>query len=211
MKKIKRNWIYDLCSALILTILGIIFICIPNAFGETLAIVLGSIAIVFGVGIIIFSLIMPNLFSLSLFSILIGGMTLMVGIVLLSSGDALTKLVPIVFALYLIVNGISKITESVDLNKLNLKLWIPTLVFGLVYVAGGIVMLFFINQVAEHVSLIVGILLILLSISYLFDMFIKIKAKKTISTVEKTIIKDLGIKPNETVVDAEFVEKEDDK
>lgn len=208
--KSKRSWIYDLVSGLVLIILGILFICLPDVFTNALGVVCGSIAIIFGVFVILFSLITPNLFSTSLFGIFIGGMTLIIGIIFLSSGDALTRLIPILFSIYLIVSGISKITESANLNRLNISLWIPTLIFGILYVAGGITMLFFIDAVTNYVALVIGILLILLSISYFFDMFIKIKAKKTISKVQKTIINEF-VKPNEVVIDADFEDKDDNK
>lgn len=211
MKKITKSWLYDLIAALVLIVVGIVFISVPDAFAQTLGIVCGSICIVLGVFVAFFALVMPNFFMTSMFYMFFGIFCVMLGIMFFFSGDQLVNLIPLLFAIYLIGSGISKILESVNLHRITDRIWITTLVMGLIYLAGGIAMLFFLPQLKEITPIIVGINLFVVALSYLLDMYVKLRAKKAISKVEKVMLDELGLKPKQTVIDVEPVDTDEDK
>lgn len=207
----KNSWVNDLIWGIIILLLGILFIAVPSIFNNAFGIICGTILIVCGVLFIIVSFIVPGFLFTSLFSILYGLLAVTFGIIFISNEGFVNTLLPILFAIFLISNGVNKISESKKLQNLGFNGWWTTLVAGLVYLIGGIVTCFFLNEMKDAVAISCGILLIILSTSQFLEVYIKLKAKNFIKKEEKALFGKGGVFDTTNAIDAEVVDEKEEK
>lgn len=207
----KNSWVSDLIWGILILLLGILFISVPSIFNTAFGIVVGTILIVAGVLWIIVSFVVPGFLVTSVFSILYGILAIVFGIIFISDEGFVNTLLPILFAIFLISNGVNKFSESQRLKTLGFDKWWITLVAAIIYLVGGILTCCFLYKMKDAVAISCGILLIGLSTSQFLEVYIKIRAKNFIKKEEKAIFGKGGFLNNAEVIDAEVVDEEDKK
>lgn len=204
MKQAKKNLFISIIQIILFVAIGVILIIWPDLLNNVISYIVGGSLIAIGCLLIIFGLTTAA-FILSLgWSLFSGTLAIIFGIVIIANPG----LIKTILAIYLIVNGISKIISSLDLNKKAINLWYLDLVFGIISLVIGCVFLF-IPEIADHIfSYICGAVLIINGISSLIELIVIKKGKRTL---EKHISSNSSFDKQirEDYIDAEIIDEKD--
>lgn len=137
LENLKRGFI---ASAAVSLALGIIMIIFPEAVGAVICYLLGGLLAVAGIALIV------KFFSCrditSAFSVtLIGGIIIaIVGLYIIFKHETVLAIVPFVFGILAIIDGLINVQRSILLSKSGFKIWWLSLVFSVIAIILGIVM-----------------------------------------------------------------------
>ena len=133
--ELKKNW---LVSAVICILAGLVLVIWPVETLHSACYVLGGIAIAAGIIRVVRyfkeSHIYPVIFQNDL---LVGLLTMGLGLFMITRADAVTDLIPILFAITLIGFGISAILRAVDAKRTGFEAWGIQLAMAILTVALG--------------------------------------------------------------------------
>lgn len=164
MKSIKGGFAL---SALAYIILGVVLIFFPNTALNIACIVIGVIAIVYGVTkVVAFA---KGTSEKSTLDLAIGIIAIVAGLVMIFASGLLLSIIWIVFGIYLIANGIFGIKRAIELKKTGDGSWMVALIFAIVVTVMGIIIVFNPFGTTEMLVRFLGIALIVSGISTLFD------------------------------------------
>ena len=151
-KKIKWE---SLIASIVAIAIGIMFVVVPSTAGNVVCYVLGGVLIALGLLLVIRQLTADFLLFYSPF--LIGLVMISIGILCFARPEVVKSLFTIIFGLYLIVDGLSKIPEGVNCVKLHIKgSWLIFVMAGISLALGFIVMF----GTMEYIMIICGASLI---------------------------------------------------
>ena len=148
LKKIKANYIIE---AVLMIVVGIIFIVWSKASLEVMAMALAVLMFMGGI------LMIVSYFARKEYNLLMHGGLAMgiiitaVSIWIFARPDAFTELIPKLFGLFIVVGGVMNIVQTFSLIKYGYRFWWISMIFALsTIILGGILLLYpdFANEIA---------------------------------------------------------------
>lgn len=152
LKKIKWE---SLFTALFAVVIGILFLCFPDSSSLVLCYAGGSIFIALGVIYCVRYLFSERIFGsyIFIFSLLL----IVLGIFCLVKPNTIKAIITIIFGLFLLVDGIVKMQEGIELSRAYVKGWWSVVALGIITIALGVVVMF---GTFENVMIFAGVSLI---------------------------------------------------
>ena len=160
MKKVTSTKIYLVVTAVLFVVLGFLFICKPVEGLVSVAWLVGLLLLVSGCFTLFFTLrhqaIMPNSGSTTLMSVL----QIMLGIMFLFNRSLTVATLIMMFAMWIVVEGVQLAVLSFDYKKYGHKQWWLMLILGICSVVLGFYALFRPDVTGVTISVLVGIAVI---------------------------------------------------
>ena len=187
MKEIFNNTINSVIfSSAIALIVGLVMIFFPAITIETVGMIAASYIILHGI-MLIYLDIKAYKYNLPFDGLIIGIVSILLGIFLICKPKFLPLLFTIVIGIWMILTSIDYIKIAIRICKTNLP-WVLILLLGLLDLIAGIVVVFNPFEATISITLFAGIMLVIHSIINIVDMLIIKKDVKDISKeIEKTL------------------------
>ena len=184
----KRIFWISLVSTLVMLIFGILLFIFPEAVIKSIAISMGVIFIIIGiVPIINYFRYRARGFSTT-FSFMMGVFCIVVGLILLMNENVLGTIIPIITGVWMIINGINRISIAMDLRDDKISYWVFTFIYAIITLIIGVLLILDPVNGGKLVTKTIGIIICIYTIIDLVDLIIvKIKAKKVVNEVKKII------------------------
>ena len=194
----KKSWLrksLSLVTSLLLITLGIIALFSKDNFASILGIISGIALILIGALTILYAVIIKRMILGTGRLIFQGILSTLLGILLLVVQEASIYLVSTFLSIYLLIRGISKISNSVTLKTFKVTSWWITLVLGILYTILGLALFIFNNVTNEIVTILIGTFFIISGALNIIELFDYLKREKReeqiISQVHKSIKNDV--------------------
>ena len=205
----KKSWLrksLSLVTSLLLITLGILALFSKDNFASILGIISGIALILIGVLTILYAVIIKRMILGTGRLIFQGILSTLLGILLLVVQEASIYLVSTFLSIYLLIRGISKISNSVTLKTFKVTSWWITLVLGILYTILGLALFIFNNVTNEIVTILIGTFFIISGALNIIELFDYLKREKReeqiISQVNKSIKNDVDH------IDIDFTKKD---
>lgn len=205
----KKSWLrksLSLITSLLLITLGILALFSKDNFASILGIISGIALILIGALTILYAVIIKRMILGTGRLIFQGILSTLLGILLLVVQEASIYLVSTFLSIYLLIRGISKISNSVTLKTFKVTSWWITLVLGILYTILGLVLFIFNNVTNEIVTILIGTFFIISGALNIIELFDYLKREKReeqiISQVHKSIKNDVDH------IDIDFTKKD---
>lgn len=205
----KKSWLrksLSLVTSLLLITLGILALFSKDNFASILGIISGIALILIGALTILYAVIIKRMILGTGRLIFQGILSTLLGILLLVVQEASIYLVSTFLSIYLLIRGISKISNSVTLKTFKVTSWWITLVLGILYTILGLVLFIFNNVTNEIVTILIGTFFIISGALNIIELFDYLKREKReeqiISQVHKSIKNDVDH------IDIDFTKKD---
>lgn len=161
-----------LLYASILIVVGLILFLFPTQISAIVSIVIGVAFILMGVAVIITYLAKNAVTVLGGNRLVIGVAFVALGIYVLCKSDFIVSIVPFILGLIVLVSGVNKLQNFIDMKRLDCEGGIVTLVFAIINIAFGVVLIINPFDAAMLLLKITGIALIFSGITDLAATFI---------------------------------------
>ena len=165
MKTSTKIWM--VIAGILLIVLGVLCICYPANTLFAMAWLIGCITLISGISKMIFTFrtqaFLPNSGSRLLSAILL----IILGIIFLANNLFVTISLPIIFAMWLLIEGIIGAVQSFDYKKVGFQYWWVLLLLGIAAAVLGVLGLRNLDVTAVTLSSFIGIGIILLGIGYI--------------------------------------------
>ena len=205
----KKSWLrksLSLVTSLLLITLGILALFSKDNFASILGIISGIALILIGALTILYAAIIKRMILGTGRLIFQGILSTLLGILLLVVQEASIYLVSTFLSIYLLIRGISKISNSVTLKTFKVTSWWITLVLGILYTILGLALFIFNNVTNEIVTILIGTFFIISGALNIIELFDYLKREKReeqiISQVHKSIKNDVDH------IDIDFTKKD---
>lgn len=205
----KKSWLrksLSLITSLLLITLGILALFSKDNFASILGIISGIALILIGALTILYAVIIKRMILGTGRLIFQGILSTLLGILLLVVQEASIYLVSTFLSIYLLIRGISKISNSVTLKTFKVTSWWITLVLGILYTILGLALFIFNNATNEIVTILIGTFFIISGALNIIELFDYLKREKReeqiISQVHKSIKNDVDH------IDIDFTKKD---
>lgn len=132
--------------------------------------------------------------------IIYGIVTIIFGIIVIKSYQAVASIIPIVIGIGIIISSAGKLNYAFQLKANKNELWKTTMVISIISTICGIVLLFNPFKAALGIMKIIGIFIIVYAI---LDLISTITIKSSVARIHKAV--------EETITDAEIVSEKDTK
>jgi membrane protein HdeD len=178
------NWFI---ASLLLVVAGIVCLCLPvDTTLSTFAYIIGAIVLIVGIiEVVVYFTV--GMYIGSGFLLVNGIITMILGVLLLSNKDVTVAVLPYIFGMWFIIEGITELSLSLTGLKLRLSYsWVIT-VLSCLEIIFGVVAMFY--PVASSISLVVlvGIFLLIEGVSMFGDWAIVLRTKKFFKNLSKSI------------------------
>ena len=167
----KSTKIMLVVTGILLIVLGIVCICNPAETLFSMAWLIGVLTLLSGISKLIFGLKTQNFLPNSGTRILTGVLDVMFGIFFLFNNVFVTISLPVIFAIWLIVEGIILVVQSFDYKKAEYQGWWGMLLMGIVVVVLGFFAMKHLDVTGKTLSILFGCAVTLLGIAYLVAFF----------------------------------------
>lgn len=205
-KKSRLRKSLSLVTSLLLITLGILALFSKDNFASILGIISGIALILIGALTILYAVIIKRMILGTGRLIFQGILSTLLGILLLVVQEASIYLVSTFLSIYLLIRGISKISNSVTLKTFKVTSWWITLVLGILYTILGLALFIFNNVTNEIVTILIGTFFIISGALNMIELFDYLKREKReeqiISQVHKSIKNDVDH------IDIDFTKKD---
>lgn len=185
MKTSTKIWLA--IAGILLIVLGVVCICNPASTLFATAWIIGCLTLVAGISKLIFTFrtqaFLPNSGSRMLSAIL----AIILGIFFLANNLFVTVSLPIVFAIWVLVEGVIIAVESFDYKKVGFPYWWALLLLGIAAAVLGFLGLKNPDVTAVTLSTFIGIGVILLGLSYILALCGVNKFEKKIDEFRKAM------------------------
>ena len=179
IEKFIQNFLWkSIFISLLFLILGIVLVIDPNMSVFGIAYVVGVVLIINGISYMIES----NVKLLFYDPLLVGIISLIFGIIVIVNPDIFTVMIPIVLGIWFIIYGVIKYKFSLVLNEIGENGWAVSLLGALITMFSGILLMVFPKVGAVTLVFMIGVLLIVYSISDIINFFI---IKKRVNDIVK--------------------------
>lgn len=185
LKKIKWDMI---ASSVICTALGVILVVFPNAVNEMITYVIA--ACMFGVSVIEFYNFFKKNVETDFYrnDLVFGVAALVIGVVILAKRDLIISIIPIFLGIFIIISGVKKLQNSIDLIRLKINGWITVLVLSAINIIFGVIMVICASETAAVITVLIGVGLIYSGITDLFStLWVTNRAKKYSNKVAEIV------------------------
>ena len=187
----KSTKIMLVVTGILLVVLGVVCICNPAETLFSMAWLIGVLTLLSGISKLVFGLKTQNFLPNSGTRILTGVIDVMFGIFFLANSLFVAASLPMVFAFWLIVEGVILVVQSFDYKKADYQGWWGMLLMGIVVVVLGFFALKNLDVAGTTLSVLFGCAVILLGIAYLVAFFginkFQKKVKKTKAAIHDAI------------------------
>ena len=205
----KKSWLrksLSLVTSLLLITLGILALFSKDNFASILGIISGIALILIGALTILYAVIIKRMILGTGRLIFQGILSTLLGILLLVVQEASIYLVSTFLSIYLLIRGISKISNSLTLKTFKVTSWWITLVLGILYTILGLALFIFNNVTNEIVTILIGTFFTISGALNIIELFDYLKREKReeqiISQVHKSIKNDVDH------IDIDFTKKD---
>ena len=185
MDKSTKIWLA--IAGILLIVLGVICICKPAATLFTMAWLIGCFTLAAGIFKLIFTVrteaFLPNSGSRMLSAIL----QIVLGVIFLANNLFLTISLPIIFAMWVLIEGVVIAVQSFDYKRVGYPYWWFILLLGIAGAVLGILGLRNPDISAATLSTIIGVGIIALGAAYLFALCGIKKFENKVDEVRKVI------------------------
>lgn len=165
MKTSTKIWL--VISGILLVILGVLCIAKPAATLFTAAWLIGCFTLIAGISKMMFAFktqsFLPNSGTRMLSSLL----QIIIGILFLCNNIFVAISIPIVFALWVLTEGVIVAIQSFDYKKVGFSSWWCMLVFGIAAAILGVFGLYHLEATGDIIAILIGIGIIITGIAYL--------------------------------------------
>lgn len=155
---------YLIVSAILMFVLGFVCIFNPGAGLLSVAWLIGILTLLSGVFTLMFSLKMQRIMPNAATNTLSGMLQIMLGIFFLAGNFFVAASLPVVFGLWIIIEGISLAVQSFDFKKQGVSQWWGMLIFGICTVILGVVALKNPITAGKTLSILIGIGIIAIAV-----------------------------------------------
>ncbi|MBP5497732.1 MAG: DUF308 domain-containing protein [Bacteroidales bacterium] len=180
MDKSTKIWL--VISGILLVALGILCIAKPAATLFATAWLIGCFTLFSGISKLVFTFrterFLPNSGTRMLSSLL----QILIGILFLCNNIFVAISIPIVFALWVLVEGVIIFIESFDFKKVGFGYWWLLMILGILVAALGVLGLYNVEVTGNIVAILIGVGIIVMGVAYLL-------AYSGIHKFEKEVVK----------------------
>lgn len=177
IKKVFRdNCGLQIVESLIMIFLGVILICNPDTAVEVIMNILGAIFVIVGAYKIINYLLTKKKYDFYNYDALFGIMACILGIVTICYSREVLQALQIVLGVWIIYSALVRMSVSIKLKRLDIKVWTYSLILSLVMFCCGLFLL--LNPAVVVTTL--GIVMIIYSIFDIIEEVILIENVKEI-------------------------------
>ncbi len=154
LKKIQWNAVI---TSVICILLGAVLVVFPTAVNEMIAYVIA--ASMFMVSVIGFYNYFKKDIKRQFYrnDLVYSVVTLVVGIILLAKRDMIISLIPIFLGALIIVSGVKKLQNALDMLRLGIGGWKPILALSAVNIIFGVIMVICAKETADVITVLIGI------------------------------------------------------
>lgn len=165
-KKRINNFLNELLRPIFYLIVGVICIIFDQKFLDISGYVLGAALILAGIIFVIIYLTREAIDNLNRNEMLLGMGSIALGIILLLRVDLFTgELFPVILAGMVILSGAAKLQLMVNMIKLKLAGWLPTLFVALLNIAFGVVLVIAPEFMSSVLIIVIGAGLVFSAVS----------------------------------------------
>lgn len=165
-KKRINNFLNELLRPIFYLIVGVICIIFDQKFLDISGYVLGTALILAGIIFVIIYLTREAIDNLNRNEMLLGMGSIALGIILLLRVDLFTgELFPVILAGMVILSGAAKLQLMVNMIKLKLAGWLPTLFVALLNIAFGVVLVIAPEFMSSVLIIVIGAGLVFSAVS----------------------------------------------
>ena len=165
MEKSTKIWLF--ISGILLIALGILCIARPAATLFATAWLIGCFTLFSGISRLVFTFrterFMPNSGTRMLSALL----QILIGVLFLCNNIFVAISIPIVFAMWVLVEGITIFVLSFDFKKVGFSSWWTMLILGILVAALGVLGLYYVEATGNIVAILIGIGIIAMGVAYL--------------------------------------------
>ncbi len=176
MNELKKLQWDVIITSVICIMLGAVLIFFPTAVNEMIAYVIAA-------GMFVISIIeFYNYFKKDIKAqfyrndLVTGVVALVVGIILLAKRELIIQIIPIFLGALIIISGVKKLQNGLDLIRLKLKGWKPVLILAGINIIFGVIMVICARETADVITILIGVGL---AFSGITDLFSAIWVSKT--------------------------------
>ena len=167
----KSTKIMLVITGILLIVLGIVCICNPAETLFSMAWLIGLLTLLSGISKLVFGLRTQNFLPNSGTRILTGVIDVMFGIFFLFNNVFVAISLPLIFAVWLIVEGIILVVQSFDYKKADYQGWWGLLLMGITVVVLGFLAIKNLDVTGKTISILFGCAVTLLGVAYLVAFF----------------------------------------
>ncbi len=179
MEQLKKiHWEMFLTSVICI-ILGGVLIFFPQAVNEMIAYVLAAAMFVFSV-IELYNYFRKDV-KVNFYrnDLVFAVVALVIGIIMLAERDAVIKLIPVILGALIIISGVKKLQNGLDLIRLHMDGWKSLLVLSAINIIFGVIMVVCSLQTAKVITVLIGVGLVFSGATDLFSqIWVSKNAKK---------------------------------
>ena len=189
----KIFWI-SIVSTLVMLVFGILLFVFPETVIKSIAIGLGTIFIMIGiVPIINYFRYRKSGFSTT-FSFMMGVFCIVVGLILLMNENILGTIIPIITGVWMIINGINRISIAMDLRDDKVSYWVITFIYAIITLIVGVLLILDPASGGKLVTKTIGIIICIYTIIDLVDLIlVRVKCKKITKEIKNEVKKIIDI------------------
>jgi uncharacterized membrane protein HdeD (DUF308 family) len=180
----KSTKIMLVVTGILLIVLGIVCICNPVETLFSMAWLIGFLTLLAGVSKLVFGLRTQNFLPNSGTRILTGVFDVILGIFLLFNNIFVAISLPLIFAIWLIIEGIILVVQSFDYKKADYQGWWWILLMGIAVVVLGFFAMKNLEVTGMTISIMFGCAVMLLGFAYLIAFFGINKFQKKVKQVK---------------------------
>ena len=186
----KSTKIWLAIAGILLVVLGVLCIAQPTATLFTTAWLIGIFTLVAGIAQLVFTFktqaFLPNSGTRALTAIL----EIIIGIIFLANNFFVAFSLPVIFAVWVIIEGISIAVESFDYKRVGFSGWWVILLLGICGVVLGVLGLKNPDVSATTLSTLIGLGIIAMGASYLYALFAINKFENNVDNIRKIFTVD---------------------
>lgn len=165
MNKSTKIWL--VIAGILLVILGVLCLCQPTSTLFATAWMIGCFTLISGISKMIFTFrtqkFLPNSGSRMLSALLL----IILGIIFLANNLFVTISLPIIFAMWVLIEGVIVVVNSFDYKKYGFQYWWVILLMGLAGAVLGVLGLRNPDASAATLSTLIGVGIILIGVGYI--------------------------------------------
>lgn len=174
---------YTLISAICLTVLGLLFICIPSVFVKIIGYCISISGLIISAIFIISGLRSKEYHWSEKFMISVWAVVFLASLYFTVKPDAITGIVYKILGVVILLSGISKLQTALDLKRLKQNKWWSYLIISICVIAIAIVSIMKPFAAATATLVLIGSGLVISGVSDLISIFVLSKKVK-----ENTIV-----------------------
>ena len=165
MEKSTKIWLF--ISGILLIALGILCIARPAATLFATAWLIGCFTLFSGISRLVFTFRTERFLPNSGTRLLSALLQILLGVLFLCNNLFVAISIPIVFAMWVFVEGIIIFIQSFDFKKVGFSSWWTLMLLGIAIAALGVLGLYYLEATGNIVAILIGVGIIAMGIAYL--------------------------------------------